>query len=89
MTRSGSETAEMDRTEAVLQGLLFALDKEVHRTKLVKLTYLLDEASYRLRGQTMTGLDYMWDRYGPNAADNAIVRSLNGQVSRGNGKRAN
>lgn len=66
----------MDRSEAVLLGLLYALGREAYRTKLVKLTYLLDEASYRLRGQTMTGLNYVWDHYGPNAVDDAIVCCL-------------
>ena len=75
MTYEGG--GEMDRSEAVLLGLLYALGREAYRTKLVKLTYMLDEASYRLRGQTMTGFEYEWSHYGPNAADNAIVRRLN------------
>ncbi len=70
------QESALSRPGAVLAGLLHALGKGVYRTKLVKLTYLLDEASYRLRGQTMTGFQYMWDNYGPNAEDNRIVREL-------------
>ena len=66
----------LNRSEAVLAGLLHALGKGVYQTKLVKLTYLLDEANYRLRGQTMTGFEYVRDNYGPNAEDNWIVRQL-------------
>ena len=69
--------------EAVLQGLLYALSNSVDRTKLVKLTYLLDETNYRLRGRTMTGFDYEWSHYGPNAVGNAIVSTLAGLVEAG------
>ena len=69
--------------EAVLQGLLYTLSNSVDRTKLVKLTYLLDETNYRLRGRTMTGFDYEWSHYGPNAVGNAIVSTLAGLVEAG------
>ena len=61
------------KAKAVLQGLLLTLGKRVFRTKLVKLTYLTDEANFRFRGETLTGLTYMWDNYGPNAEGNEIV----------------
>ena len=67
---------QRSQAKAVLQGLLFTLGKIVYRTKLVKLTYLADEANYRFRGKTLTGLDYIWDNYGPNAEDNEIVVTL-------------
>ena len=70
------QESALNRPEAVLAGLLHALGRGVYRTKLVKLTYLLDESNYRLRGRTMTGFEYMWDNYGPNAEDNRIVREL-------------
>ena len=73
----------MEQSKAVLQGLLYALQGDVARTKLVKLTYLLDESNYRLRGQTMTGFTYEWDHYGPNAEDNAIVSTLDEMVQTG------
>ena len=64
------------RPEAILLGLLHVLGRDVARTKLVKLTYLMDEANYRLRGETMTGFEYIFDYYGPNAEGNAIVEML-------------
>ena len=70
------QESALNRPEAVLAGLLHALGRGVYRTKLVKLTYLLDESNYRLHGRTMTGFEYVWDNYGPNAEDNRIVREL-------------
>ena len=72
-----------NQSEAVLQGLLYTLSNGVDRTKLVKLTYLLDETNYRLRGRTMTGFGYEWSHYGPNAVGNAIVSTLDGLVKAG------
>ena len=72
-----------ERSRAVLLGLLHALGSGVFRTKLVKLTYLLDEANYRFRGRSLTGFDYTWDHYGPNAEDNAIVRLLDELITDG------
>ena len=72
----------MGRPEAIIAGLLYALKGSVNRTKLVKLTYLLDESEYRLHGKTMTGFDYIWDNYGPNAKANGIVACLAGMVDR-------
>ena len=83
MSQSWSDAAKIDRATAVLQGLLFALGKETHRTKLVKLTYLLDEAYFRLRGHTMTGLEYVCEHYGPNSVDDAIVRALDEMAESG------
>ena len=64
------------KLESMLLGLLHLLGNRVYRTKLVKLTYLIDEANYRLRGNTITGLTYVWDNYGPNAESNDIVATL-------------
>ena len=64
------------KLDSLLVGLLYALGSKVYRTKLVKMTYLIDEANYRFRGSTITGLTYFWDNYGPNAAGNDIVAAL-------------
>ena len=74
------------KLESLLLGMLYALGTNVHRTKLVKMAYLIDEANYRLRGNTITGLNYKWDNYGPNAESNDIVATLdrladNGRVT--------
>ena len=65
-----------ERPKAVLQGLLWALGGKVFRTKLITLTYLMDEANYCLRDETVTGLSYRLDHRGPNAVDDEIARLM-------------
>ena len=72
-----------DRPKAVLQGLLQALGGRVFRTKLISLTYLVDEANYRFRGETVTGLSYWREHCGVNSVDNEIVRLLEELVDDG------
>jgi len=48
--------------------------KPITRTHLVKLVYLADYMYARHTGRTMTGFEYMWDNYGPNAVGNQIVK---------------
>ena len=69
-------TGNHNRPKAVLLGLLQALGGRVFRTDLINLMYLMDEANYRLRGETVTGLSYWLDYCGPNAVDDGIVRLL-------------
>ena len=83
MSLPHDQESTLNRSEAVLAGLLHALGGTVPRTKLVKLTYLLDGANYGLRGQTMTGFEYIWDNYGPNAQSNGIVRRLDEMIEAG------
>jgi hypothetical protein len=64
----------MERVHATIVAVLQALGAPVHRTKLVKLVYLIDELYHEHFGQTLTGLVYMWDDFGPNAVGNAIVK---------------
>ena len=65
--------AVAQRVAAVEREVVRALTS-VTRTKLVKLIYLIDERYYRLYGETLTGLSYRFDKFGPNACDNAIVK---------------
>ena len=67
---------DRDRNQAVLLGLLYAGGKSMLRTKLVKMTYLLDNLRFEQTGETMTTFTYQWDHYGPNAVGNAIVDTL-------------
>ena len=67
-------TADLDRRVADVEVEVVRRLKRVTRTKLVKLIYLIDERYYRLYGETLTGLSYRYDKYGPNACDNAIVK---------------
>jgi hypothetical protein len=58
------------------------LDKEVFRTEMFKLTYLLDDLSYQHDGVTLTGLDYLWYHYGPNAVDDGVKKRLDSLTKR-------
>lgn len=64
----------MERVDAVIVTVLQACGASVHRTKLVKLIYFIDELFYQHFGGTMTGLSYMWDDFGPNTIGNAVVK---------------
>lgn len=63
----------MTRSQALIVRILRDFRNPIHRTKLVKLAYLIDYAYYRNFGKTISRLSYMWDNYGPNAVSNAIV----------------
>ena len=76
-------TGSHKRPKAVLLGLLEALGGRVFRTDLINLTYLMDEANCRIRGETVTGLSYWLGRSGPNAVDDEIVRLLEELVDDG------
>lgn len=62
-----------DKVKAVILTVLNEMGASVQRTLLVKLVYLADNTHFEHFGSTITGLDYMWDSYGPNAISNAIV----------------
>lgn len=66
----------ISKTDAVLLGVLCELNKEVLRTKFVKLIYLLDNFYFEQLGETLTDFTYHWDHYGPNTVGNAITESL-------------
>ena len=63
----------MEKVDATIAAILEAHGTPVHRTKLVKLVYIIDELYHEHFGQTITGLRYMWAEFGPNAIGNAIV----------------
>ncbi len=71
------------RLRAMLLALLHTLGKKACKTKIVKLVYLTDERNYQLRGETITGLEYIRERGGPNERDNRIVRMLDRLVQDG------
>ncbi len=73
----------MERVNATIVSVLQALGAPVHRTKLVKLVYLIDELYYEHFGETMTGLGYMWDDFGPNAIGNAIIKEADRLAKKG------
>lgn len=57
----------------VLQEAREGHGRPIYRTALVKLVYLVDYVYAQHNGHTLTGLDYVWDDYGPNAAGNQIA----------------
>jgi uncharacterized phage-associated protein len=65
------------KVQAAILTVLREMGTPVHRTKLVKLIYLAENLFYEHFGETITGLGYMWDEYGPNAISNAIVVEAN------------
>jgi hypothetical protein len=64
----------------VILRILDKMGEPVHSTKLVKLTYLIDYLHYQHYGRTMTGFQYMWDHFGPNAVGHAIASEAQGLV---------
>ncbi len=64
----------MTKLQAVILAFAQELGQPIHKTKLVKLVYLLDNLFCEHVGRTLTGMEYMWDNYGPNAISNAIVK---------------
>ncbi len=64
---------QSDKTRTAIKALLALTGRRTGRTKLVKLVYLADNRFYESLGRTTTGTQYLWDHYGPNAVDNAIV----------------
>ncbi len=74
---------QIRKTRAVIQGILALKKSSVMRTELVKLVYLADNRFYESTGRTITGNLYMWDHYGPNAVENAIVSEADQLVRSG------
>ena len=60
-------------SESVIQRVLTMVGGRVPATKLVKLVYLVDYVHYQHFGETVTGFEYQWDHFGPNAVQHGIV----------------
>lgn len=63
----------LDRASQVVLRVLEQVGKLTPSTKVVKLVYLVDYTYFQHYGETLSGLEYQWDHYGPNALDHAIV----------------
>jgi len=68
------------QAKEVILRILDKMGEPVHSTKLEKLTYLIDYLHFRHYGRTMTGFQYMWDHFGPNAVGHAIASEAQGLV---------
>ena len=64
--------AQEHPTEVILR-ILAGVGRPIASTKLVKLVYLVDYTHYQHYGETLTGLEYDWDNFGPNAKGHSIV----------------
>jgi hypothetical protein len=73
----------METADKVILRVLTGVGEDVPSTKLVKLVYLVDYTHYQHYGRTLTGFEYVWDHYGPNALDHAIIDKANELVERG------
>ena len=73
----------MSPAQQLILAVLNSCGSWVHRTKLVKLVYLIDYVYYQHYGRTLTGLTYEWDQFGPNAVGNAIVREAEKLTEKG------
>ena len=65
----------------VVLRVLEMVGHSIPSTKVVKLVYLVDYAYFQHYGETLSGLEYQWDHYGPNALDHAIVGHADSLVS--------
>ncbi len=63
----------MRSAHAVILTLLTAIKRPTPATKLVKLVYFVDYIYFKHYGRTLTGFQYQWDHFGPNALGHAIV----------------
>lgn len=63
----------MTKAQAVILHIVKRLGTPVHSTALVKLTYLADYLYSENFGANLTGFEYMWDHFGPNAVGHAII----------------
>ena len=74
--RRGKEMTQEHPTEVIVR-ILAGVGRPIASTKLVKLVYLVDYTHYQHYGETLTGLKYDWDQFGPNAEAHAIVANTN------------
>lgn len=63
------------KLKRVISLILESTPEPLYKTQLVKLVYLVDFLFSRQHGKTLTGLDYIWDQYGPNAKNNQIIKT--------------
>ena len=71
----GEAPLEPSSPTYVVLSVLSKVGKWVPATKLVKLVYLCDYLYFQHYGRTITGLQYQWDRHGPNAVGHAIIQT--------------
>lgn len=71
---------ELSLPDRVILRILDHVGRPTASTKLVKLVYLVDYIHFQHFGNTLTGLKYHWDHFGPNALGHGIVSSADSLV---------
>ncbi len=63
----------MNNANDVILNIMAELGVQVQAMQLVKLVYLVDYVHFQHFGETVTGFEYHWDRFGPNAIKHGII----------------
>lgn len=71
----------MEKLRGTIAYVLSILDRPIYRTEIVKFVYMIDEIHYKHFGETITGLAYKWDNFGPNS--DGIVKEADKLVNLG------
>ena len=58
----------------VILRVLAGVGRPIASTQLVKLVYLVDYTYYQHYGKTLSGFEYEWDHFGPNAVGHGIIK---------------
>lgn len=70
----------MTTAEELILRIVADAGEPLNSTRLVKLVYLIDYLNFRHYGETATGFGYIWDHFGPNAVDHAIIGTASNLV---------
>ena len=71
------------RSNKVILRVLAGVGRPIASTQLVKLVYLVDYTHFQHYGETLTGFEYDWDNFGPNAKGHAIISEANALAADG------
>lgn len=73
----------MDKLQGTIIYVLSLFERPLYRTEIVKFIYMIDEMYFRHFGNTITGMNYKWDKFGPNSVDDGIVNEAEKLVTLG------
>jgi uncharacterized phage-associated protein len=62
------------RQNDVILRVLAGVGRPIASTQLVKLVYLVDYTYHQHYGETLSGFEYEWDHFGPNALGHGIIK---------------
>ena len=67
-------TPTAQRQSDVILRVLAGVGRPIASTQLVKLVYLVDYTYHQHYGETLSGFEYEWDHFGPNAVGHGIIK---------------